>query len=67
MTICKLDCWLRLPDAITVVLTKPQIVDTVAIIVIKRHEAIVIYEFIGGLSTRLPARFFVEVIRQRTD
>jgi hypothetical protein len=49
MTIRKLDCWLRPPDAITVVLTKPQIADTDATIVIKRREAIVKYEFIGRL------------------
>jgi len=67
MTIRKLDCRLGPPDAITVVLTKPQIVDTVAIIVIKRHEAIVKYEFTGGHSVRLPACSFVAVFRKRTD
>jgi hypothetical protein len=43
MTIRKLESWLRPADAITVVLTKPQIADTVATIVIKR-EVIVEYE-----------------------
>jgi len=44
MTIRKPESWLLPADAITVVLTKPQIADTVATIVIKRREVIVGYE-----------------------